>query len=60
MTTAAAPSTDELSKLEAVLEGELKQRKKLAWKPRPYQKAAWGYLQAGGKRAFLLWHRWQG
>jgi phage terminase large subunit len=60
MTTAAAPSTDELSKLEAVLEGELKQRKKLAWKPRPYQKAAWDYLQAGGKRAFLLWHRRSG
>lgn len=27
------------------------------WKPRPYQRAAWEYLAAGGKRACLVEHR---
>jgi len=56
------PSIDpaELTKLEAALEGELKERKRQKWTPRSYQKKAWDYLQAGGKRAFLLWHRRSG
>src|SRR4029078_982859 len=62
MTMTLNPSIDhsELEKLEAVLEGALKERKRLKWKARPYQKVAWDYLQAGGKRAFLLWHRRSG
>src|SRR4029078_1570522 len=62
MTMTLNPSIDhsELEKLEAVLEGALKERKRLKWKARPYQKVAWNYLQAGGKRAFLLWHRRSG
>lgn len=27
------------------------------WRPRPYQQAAWDYLEKGGKRAALVWHR---
>jgi len=27
------------------------------WSPRPHQKALWGYLQGGGKRACVIWHR---
>lgn len=27
------------------------------WEPRPYQLPAWEYLEGGGKRAYLLWHR---
>ena len=49
-----------LSKLEEALQDELKERKKNRWSPRPYQRAVWEYLQAGGKRAFLLWHRRSG
>lgn len=30
------------------------------WSPRPYQKPAWGYLAAGGRRACLIWHRRSG
>ena len=27
------------------------------WRPRDYQKAAWDYLENGGRRAVLNWHR---
>lgn len=27
------------------------------WHPRPHQRNAWNYLQAGGKHAELIWHR---
>ena len=27
------------------------------WQPRPYQREAWEYLENGGKRALLFWHR---
>lgn len=27
------------------------------WKPRPYQMAAWSYLENGGRHAELIWHR---
>lgn len=27
------------------------------WRPRPYQLDAWRYLEQGGKRAALVWHR---
>ena len=27
------------------------------WDPRPYQRRAWRYLQDGGKRAVIVWHR---
>jgi hypothetical protein len=27
------------------------------WRPRPYQRAAWDYLEAGGKRAVVVAHR---
>ena len=27
------------------------------WTPRPYQRNAWRYLQAGGKHCELIWHR---
>lgn len=30
------------------------------WKPRPYQMAAWSYLENGGKHAELIWHRRSG
>jgi len=30
------------------------------WHPRPYQQAAWDYLEGGGKRAALIWHRRSG
>lgn len=30
------------------------------WKPRSYQQKAWDYLDAGGKRACLIWHRRSG
>jgi hypothetical protein len=30
------------------------------WTPREYQLPAWKYLEAGGKLAFLLWHRRSG
>jgi hypothetical protein len=30
------------------------------WTPRPYQRAMWRYLEQGGTRAFLLWHRRSG
>jgi phage terminase large subunit len=57
-----SPSIDpaSLSKLEEALQDELKERKNNRWSPRPYQRAVWDYLQAGGKRAFLLWHRRSG
>lgn len=31
-----------------------------AWQPRPYQRPAWDYLEAGGKHAELIWHRRSG
>ena len=27
------------------------------WKPRPYQRSLWSYLEKGGKRALGIWHR---
>jgi hypothetical protein len=30
------------------------------WSPRSYQKALWGYLEGGGKRAVAIWHRRSG
>lgn len=30
------------------------------WAPRPYQLPAWSYLENGGKRACLIWHRRSG
>lgn len=30
------------------------------WQPRPYQRPAWDYLEAGGKHAELVWHRRSG
>jgi hypothetical protein len=27
------------------------------WKPRPYQRPLWDYLEKGGKRAIAAWHR---
>jgi hypothetical protein len=27
------------------------------WKPRPYQRRLWSYLEAGGSRAVAVWHR---
>ena len=30
------------------------------WKPRQYQLNAWNYLEGGGKRACLIWHRRSG
>lgn len=27
------------------------------WTPRPYQRQAWDYLENGGKRVSLIWHR---
>lgn len=30
------------------------------WKPRPYQLKAWSYLENGGKRCCLIWHRRSG
>lgn len=27
------------------------------WQPRPYQRAAWDYLENGGRHAELIWHR---
>lgn len=27
------------------------------WKPRPYQRNLWDYLESGGKRALAVWHR---
>jgi len=27
------------------------------WKPRPYQRPLWGYMERGGKRAVAVWHR---
>ena len=30
------------------------------WNPRPYQLAAWKYLENGGKHAELIWHRRSG
>lgn len=30
------------------------------WSPRPYQLPAWTYLENGGKRACLVWHRRSG
>jgi hypothetical protein len=50
----------QLEQLENVLSGELKEREKLKFMPRQYQLPAWNYLQNGGKRAFLLWHRRSG
>jgi phage terminase large subunit len=50
----------QLEQLENVLDRELKERNKLKWKPRDYQRPAWDFLCSGGKRAFLLWHRRSG
>jgi len=30
------------------------------WQPRPYQRNLWGYLERGGKRASMIWHRRSG
>lgn len=30
------------------------------WSPRAYQLGCWRYLQGGGKRAYLIWHRRSG
>lgn len=30
------------------------------WVPRPYQRAAWDYLERGGRHAELVWHRRSG
>ena len=27
------------------------------WKPYPFQRPLWDYLQRGGKRAIVVWHR---
>ena len=30
------------------------------WTPRPYQRSLWDYLEGGGKRACVVWHRRSG
>lgn len=30
------------------------------WSPRPYQQSVWDYLEKGGQRACLIWHRRSG
>lgn len=30
------------------------------WRPRPYQRPLWDYLESGGKRAVAVWHRRSG
>lgn len=30
------------------------------WRPRPYQRPAWDYLERGGRHAELIWHRRSG
>jgi hypothetical protein len=57
LSTQVAIDPTELAKLENVLTAELKERKANKWQPRQYQQAAWDYLQAGGKRVYLVWHR---
>jgi hypothetical protein len=47
----------QLEQFATVLQTELKERERFKWTPRPYQKTAWDYLQNGGKRAYLVWHR---
>lgn len=32
----------------------------IEWKPRSYQQKVWDYLESGGKRACLIWHRRSG
>jgi phage terminase large subunit len=27
------------------------------WRPRPYQRPLWDYLERGGRRAVAVWHR---
>ena len=27
------------------------------WRPRPYQRPLWSWLERGGRRAFVVWHR---
>lgn len=55
------------SELDAILEPELGLQKTLSrlrdirnWSPREYQRPIWEYLQGGGRRACVIWHRRSG
>lgn len=57
----------EKADLDALLGSELDTQRVLNrlrdqrhWSPRSYQSSIWDYLQAGGKRACVIWHRRSG
>lgn len=61
----ASLSREEKAVLDRLLEPELgrvvsAERFPAGWSPRPYQSHAWNYLESGGKRACLIWHRRSG
>lgn len=63
----AGLSDKEKASLDALLGDQLQLQRDLSrlrelrlWSPRPYQMPLWSYLQAGGKRACVIWHRRSG
>ena len=57
----------EKAELEKLIAGDIEVQASLRrlreareWTPRPYQKPLWDYLQSGGKRACVIWHRRSG
>jgi hypothetical protein len=62
-----AMSAKEIADLDALLGPELAAQAHVAkietlrnWSPRLYQKALWSYLEDGGRRACVIWHRRSG
>ena len=63
----AGLGADEKAKLDAMLHAEIKVAKTIhrietlrAWSPRSYQIPLWRYLEQGGTRACVIWHRRSG
>ena len=57
----------EKAELEKLIAGDIETQTSLrrlrdarGWTPRPYQDKLWRYLQNGGKRAAVIWHRRSG
>lgn len=63
----AGLSAKEKKELDQILAGDLAIKKAVAkleelrqWRPRKYQLPLWRYLEGGGKRACVIWHRRSG
>lgn len=60
LSVAEKAELDELMGQEELQKAAALNRLPHQWSPRPYQEPLWSYMNEGGKRACLIWHRRSG